>query len=213
MSDIEARKSVLNKLTNSAIESFRKSAYPSALIYNRKEAMKIEDLKPGDRFEINEFAKDRIKLTRELFGYSQDEFAERLGVSRPTLDAIEKGRRELKEKEANKLKELMDFYESLDNGTHCPHLESFILYALGKMMGFPGIGMKIFLEFCDDFCVQSKADIFATIKSLIREEKVVKFQCPFFNRENMKLLPRVDSAERCNYEFDDAINHFLRRIK
>ncbi len=87
---------------------------------------------------------------RKEFGVSQVELAEVLGVSRPTLIKIERGERELKDVEAQKLRDVFAHFEvgGMDMRISVPQgdIDKFrqvLLYVLEKTAGKPNVGMTV----------------------------------------------------------------------
>lgn len=91
---------------------------------------------------------------RKAFNMSQSELARRLGISRPTLIAVEKGKRQLTLSEREKITHIFDIVEeneksnSFDTRIHIPqkNLEKFkqiLLYILEKVGSKPNIGQTV----------------------------------------------------------------------
>lgn len=95
-----------------------------------------------------------LQKKRKDLGISQQELANRLGMSRPTLIKVEKGERQLTDKEKSKLEAIFSFFES-DPATQDSEMrinipqkdiEKFkqvLLYVLQKVGAKPNVGMTV----------------------------------------------------------------------
>jgi len=95
-------------------------------------------------------SKKNLKKIREEYGFSQEDLAGRMGISRPTLSKIESGERKLTKLEESRLNEILGFVgmSSGDFRIDIPQrkLEKFkqvFLYILEKVGGKPNVGMTV----------------------------------------------------------------------
>ncbi len=95
-----------------------------------------------------------IKKLRVDFGMSQNELAERMGVSRPTIARIEEGTRKLTIKEQKQIEEIFELAQSFSDKTKSDiridipqkNLDKFkqvLLYVLEKTGGKSNVGMTV----------------------------------------------------------------------
>lgn len=93
-----------------------------------------------------------IKSLREKFGMSQGDLAMRLGVSRPTIVSIERGKRSLKIHEMEKVKQIFDLVKDFESDSDVrieipqKKLEKFkqvFLYILEKVGSKPNVGLTV----------------------------------------------------------------------
>ena len=100
------------------------------------------------------FKKSEILKKRKEFKLSQTELAKRMGISRPTLNKIEIGERELKENESREIKKIFHGFalnKSIEKNNvriNIPekNIEKFkqvMLYVLEKVGAKPNVGMTV----------------------------------------------------------------------
>ncbi|PIR87482.1 MAG: XRE family transcriptional regulator [Candidatus Harrisonbacteria bacterium CG10_big_fil_rev_8_21_14_0_10_49_15] len=93
-----------------------------------------------------------LKNKRKKLGLSQEDLAGMLGISRPTLNKVEKGERKLTVEEKKKLAEIsssFDWEKQAQNmrinipQEYADKFEQTLLYVLGKIGGKPNIGQTV----------------------------------------------------------------------
>ena len=93
-----------------------------------------------------------VKKLRRSIGMSQSDFANRLGISRPTLIKIEKGERKITIAEKGKIEEIFGLADIEKNNSDIrinipqKRLDKFkevLLYVLEKTAGKPNVGMTV----------------------------------------------------------------------
>ena len=104
---------------------------------------------------LKNFTAEDVVAFRKEWGMSQTELATRLGLSRPTLVKIEKGARQLKRNERERLREIFGIVQETDmSGSDSDvrvsvpqqNIEKFkqvLLYILEKTAGKPNVGMTV----------------------------------------------------------------------
>lgn len=160
----------------------------------------------------------KIYKRRKAFGLSQEDVAQRLGMSRPTYIKVEKGERKLSEKEQEKLESI---FNSLAEHTDAEmrisipqqNLEKFkqvLLYVLQEVGARPNVGMTVLyklLYFIDfDFYEKYEKQLmgltyiknthgptpreFVKVVADMKEaQELVEVKSKYFTHEQKKFLP------------------------
>ncbi len=167
------------------------------------------------------FTGKQIAKKRTKFDISQEELAQIIGISRPTLRKIEKGERKLKKAEAEKIEK---FFESLELDSsqmrinipqkNIKKFEQVLLYILEKVGAKPNVGLTVLykLLYFMDFDYYEKygeqlmgltyfknhhgptpKEFLKVVEDLKSKEKLEEVKSVFFNREQKKYLPRVEA--------------------
>jgi len=155
---------------------------------------------------------------RKQFGVSQEEIARVLGLSRPTIIKIEKGERELKPAEEEKLNDFFAHFEKEDepyerNNIPEKNIEKFkqvFLYILEKVGAKPNIGQTVLykLLYFIDFDYYEKyeeqfmgltyfknthgpvpREFAKTIEDMKQKGEIEEIKSKYFTFEQVKYLP------------------------
>ena len=160
-----------------------------------------------------------LKKSRKKIGFSQEELALRLGISRPTLAKVEKGERKLTKEEKIKLKNItLAFDLSHKNQSErinipLENVEKFkqvFLYILDKVGAKPNVGLTVLykLLYFIDFDYYEKYEeqlmgltyfknthgptprTFARMVSdMKKDDEVVEVKSKYFKHDQKKFLP------------------------
>lgn len=156
---------------------------------------------------------------RKALGLSQEELAERLGMSRPTLNKVERGERPLTPEEKQKLDEVFACLDTLSAGAdmriHIPikNIEKFkqvLLYVLENVGAKPNVGLTVLykLFYFIDFDYYEKyeqqlmgltyiknthgptpREFVKVVETMKSAEELVEVKSKYFAHEQKKFLP------------------------
>jgi len=165
--------------------------------------------------------KYNVKKLRRQYGMTQDDLAERLGLSRQTLIKIEKDERELTMPEKSIIEDIFDMVKahttSSDVRISIPkkHLDKFkqvLLYILEKTAGKPNVGMTVLykLLYFIDFDYYEKyeeqlmgltyiknhhgptpREFVKVVEEMKKNGELEEVQSRYFTYEQKKYLPHV----------------------
>lgn len=164
-----------------------------------------------------------ISTRRKELGVSQEEFALRLGVSRPTLIKIEKAERSLSVSEKKKIEEIFAALEALTSGEdmrisipkrNVAKFKQVLLYLLEKVGAKPNVGMTVLykLLYFIDFDFYEKyekqlmgltyiknthgptpREFIGVVKDMKGKGEIVEVQSKYFTHEQKKFLPNIQT--------------------
>lgn len=181
-----------------------------------------------------------IAKKRKKYNLSQEQLAKQIGISRPTLAKIEKGDREIKKSEQEKIKNIFDTLETegKEMRINIPEknmekFEQVLLYILEQVGAKPNIGKTVIykLLYFIDFDYYEKfekqligltyfknhygpapREFAMVIDKLEREGKIESVKSTFFNKDQKKFLPHISpDLSILNGQELDMINDVLDR--
>jgi transcriptional regulator with XRE-family HTH domain len=181
---------------------------------------------------------ENIAKKREKYSLSQEQLAKQIGISRPTLDKIEKGKRTLKESEKIDLIKVFEDLETEGNPVrinipekNIQKFEQVLLYILERVGARPNVGKTVIykLLYFIDFDYYEKfekqllgltyfknhygpapREFSTVIEKLIQENKIIPVSSSFFSRDQKKFLPRISpDLSVLNGQELDMINEVL----
>jgi transcriptional regulator with XRE-family HTH domain len=160
-----------------------------------------------------------ILETRQRLGISQQELADRLGMSRPTLIKVEKGERLLTSAELQRAQEIFESFDS-DNTNqqeritipqkHIDKFRQVLLYILQKVGAKPNVGMTVLyklLYFVDfDYYEKYETQLMGltyfknhhgpaprefkrVVDDMIHQGTLIEVKSKYFTHEQKKFLP------------------------
>jgi transcriptional regulator with XRE-family HTH domain len=163
------------------------------------------------------FAEPMIEKRKKI-GLSQQDIADYLGLSRPTIIKIEKGERPLNPVEEQKLRQYFDSFESESSQMRInipqQKLEKFkqvLLYILEKVGAKPNVGMTVLykLLYFTDFDYYEKhedqlmgltyiknthgptpREFAKVVEQMIKNGEIEKVKSTYFKHQQTKYLPR-----------------------